>query len=136
MLQISIPRIQRYGLLLGLAGAAITAFVRSVPEAAGFLVGAAISLVTIETWSKLAESLAPKTTAPEDPNAPALPGGNKPGSPVAAASLMVLRYMLIGGAIYGTIKVLGVSPVTMLIGLLVSFLAVVVELLTQVFKPR
>ena len=136
MLQISIPRIQRYGLLLGLVGALITAFVRSVPEAVGFLVGAAISLVTIETWSKLAESLAPKVATAEDPNAPALPGGKKPGSPVAAASLMVLRYLLIGAAIYGTIKVLGVSPVTMLIGLLVSFLAVVVELMTQLFKTR
>lgn len=120
MFQISIPRIQRYAIILGVVGTVLTAVLSSVAEAAGFLTGAALSLVTIQSWAKIAASLNPQAET-------------KP-SATASGLFLVLRYLLIAAAMYGTIKVLGVTPVAMLLGLLTAFAAVLIEIAQQVSK--
>jgi hypothetical protein len=117
MFEISIPRIQRYALICGVVGTVITLLARNAREAAGFLAGALLSMVTIESWSRVAASLNPE-----------------PGKKVSVALsgiFLAVRYLIIGGAIYGIVKVLGVTPVVILLGLLVSFAAVLVEILRQ-----
>jgi hypothetical protein len=118
MLQISIPRIQRYALICGVAGTVITLLTRNAREAAGFLAGALLSLVTIESWSRVAANLNPEQ------------GGNRRPA-LASGVFLAVRYLVIGACIYGIVKVLGVTPVTILLGLLVSFAAVLVEILRQ-----
>ncbi|MEI9814701.1 MAG: hypothetical protein WDO18_19590 [Acidobacteriota bacterium] len=121
MLDISIPRIQRYALILGVAGTAAAFFTLGAPHAAGFAVGALIARLTIDSWTRLATSLNPEL---------------KTGRPTVggSAAFLALRYALIAGAIYGIVKVLGVTPVAMLLGLLVSFAAVIIEIVQQVSK--
>ena len=120
MIEISIPRIKRYAVVLGVTGSVVTALLRGVAEAAGFAVGASLALVTIESWTRLAASLNPEAAS-------------KP-SAKASGLLLAFRYLLIAGAIYATVKVLGVTPMAMLLGLFVSFAAVVIELLQQFSK--
>jgi hypothetical protein len=121
MFDISIPRIQRTALILSLAGTIAAFFIFGAPWAVGFGVGAAIARLTIDSWSRVAASLNPelKTSKPSV-------GGS--------AAFLALRYLLIAGAIYGIVKVLGVTPVAVLLGLLVSFAAVVIEIVQQVSK--
>jgi hypothetical protein len=117
MFAISIPRILRYAVVLGVAGTVITALTRSVAEAAAFLAGALLSLLTIQSWSRIADRLNPEAKS----------------RPSAAGSglFLALRYLLIAAAIYVTIKVFGVTPVAMLLGLLTSFAAVLIEIARQ-----
>jgi hypothetical protein len=120
MFEISIDRIKRNALIFGAVGAVTTLLVRNWKEAAGFLVGAALAYVTVESWTNIAASLNPEAKV-------------KP-SAKASGLFLVLRYLLIGAAIYVTVKVLGVSPVALLLGLLVSFAAVLIEILQQVSR--
>jgi len=121
MFEISIPRIKRYALILGVVGTIVALLTRGVKDASGFVVGASLAFVTIESWSRLATSLNPQAT------------GAKP-SVGASGWFLAFRYLLIAGAIYATVKVLGVTPLAMLLGLFVSFAAVLVEVLQQVSK--
>jgi hypothetical protein len=117
---LSVTRITRIALALGLAGV-IGAWATAGPrEAAGFLVGASLSLITIRSWFKLAGDLGADGS---------VPGGG-------AAVFLVLRYLLIAGAIYVTIKVLKSSPAVLIVGLLVSFAAVLLDLLLGLMAPK
>jgi len=116
---LSIPRITRIAIGLGLVGVAGSFFLRGWREAAGFLVGSALSLITIRSWFKLAGNVGADG---------GMPGGG-------AAAFLVLRYVLIAAAIYATIKILGSSPVALLLGLLVSFVAVLIELFLGFTTP-
>jgi hypothetical protein len=121
MFEISIPRIKRYALILGVTGTVVALLTRGVKDAAGFVVGASLAFVTIESWSRLATSLNPEAAS------------SKP-SVSASGAFLAFRYLVIAGAIYATVKVLGVTPLAMLLGLFVSFAAVLVEVLQQVSK--
>ena len=110
---LSITRITRIALVLAAIGTAAAFLVATPKDAIGFLIGAALSLLTIRSWFKLAGSLGADGS---------VPGGG-------AALFLVLRYVLIAGAVYATIKVLGSAPVALIVGLLVSFAAVLIELL-------
>jgi hypothetical protein len=117
---LSVTRITRFALALGAAGV-ITAWVLAGPrEALGFLVGAGLSLITIRSWFKLAGNLGMDGS---------VPGGG-------AAVFLVLRYVLIAGAIYATIKILKSSPTVLIIGLLVSFAAVLLDLAFGLAAPK
>jgi hypothetical protein len=122
MFEISISRIKRNATILGVLGGIAVAFLWSVPEAAAFVAGAALAVASIESWSRIAASLNPEATSK-----PSLGG---------SAAILLLRYLLIGGAIYATMKVLGVSPVAVLVGLMVSFAAVLAEILQQVSRKN
>ena len=121
MIEISIPRIKRYAIILGVTGTVVALLLRGVKDAAGFVVGASLAFVTIESWSRLASSLNPEAA------------GSKP-TVGASGAFLAFRYLVIAGAIYATVKVLGVTPLAMLLGLFVSFAAVLVELLQQFSK--
>jgi hypothetical protein len=121
MIEISIPRIKRYALVLGVVGTVVALLTRGVKDASGFVVGASLAFLTIESWSRLASSLNPQAA------------GSKPSVGTSGAFL-AFRYLIIAGAIYATVKVLGVTPLAMLLGLFVSFAAVLVVLFQQVSK--
>jgi hypothetical protein len=107
-------------LALGAAGFVATWVLADGRDALGFLVGAVLSLITIRSWFKLAEDLGADGR---------VPGGG-------AAVFLVLRYVLIAGAIYATIRVLKSSPTVLIVGLLVSFAAVLLELLFGLMISR
>lgn len=122
MIEISIPRIKRIAIIMGVVGTVASLAMEGVYYAAGFMTGAALALLSIESWAKLAASLNPESRT-------------KP-SATLSGFLLVFRYGLIAAAMYVTIKVLGVSPMAVLLGLFVSFAAVVVELLQQVSRKK
>ncbi|MDP9112466.1 MAG: hypothetical protein M3O20_02155 [Acidobacteriota bacterium] len=112
MIDLSIHRITRIAIVLGVIGIALALGLRGWRDAVGFLAGAGLSLVTIRSWFKLADAI-----------------GVSGGLPAAGSVVfLVVRYLLIAGAVYATIYVLRSSPAVLIIGLLVSFFAVVLEL--------
>jgi len=116
MYELSIARITRFTYALATAGAVITFALAGAPSAAGFLIGAAFSLMSVRSWTRLAETL---STLGE--------GGTRPGAGVVVFT--IARYALMAGAAYVSIKYLGSAPAAVLVGLLVSFAAVVLDLL-------
>ena len=119
-MDLSVTRITRIALVLGAGGVATTWAMAGPREAVGFLVGAVLSLITIRSWFKLAGSLGADGK---------VPGGG-------AAVFLVLRYVLIAAAIYATIRVLKSSPTILIVGLLVSFAAVLLELMFGLMAPK
>jgi len=96
-------------------GGTLLALITGPKNAAGFAIGAAISFASIHSWVQLSEAL----------------DGSGRRSVGGSAVFLALRYIVIGAAVYATIKFLGTSPVAMITGLLVSFAAVVLELLYE-----
>ena len=113
MSDLSPARMLRIVLVLGLSGAAIIWILKGPANATGFLAGAALAWLTVRSWGNLAQGL----------------GGKEGRPPLASAWILALRYLVIAGALYATIKILGSSPVATILGLLVSFASVLVELL-------
>jgi hypothetical protein len=113
MIELSIERITRIAMVLGVIGVLVAFGVRGPRDAVGFLVGAGLSLVTVRSWFKLADAIGASGKLPAT------------GSVV----FLVVRYLLIAGAVYATIYVLRSSPAVLVMGLLVSFFAVVLDLL-------
>ncbi|MSV36133.1 MAG: hypothetical protein EXQ47_11150 [Bryobacterales bacterium] len=112
MIDLSIARITRIAIAMGVAGVLIVFAMRGVRDATGFLVGAVLSLISIRSWFKLAGAIGASDE---------LPGAG-------AVAFLILRYGLIAGAVYVMINVLHSSPGILILGLLVSFAAVLVEL--------
>jgi hypothetical protein len=119
-IDLSVTRITRIALVLSAIGFLATWTLAGPRESVGFLVGTTLSLITIRSWFKLAGSLGAD--------------GSVPGA--GAAVFLVLRYLLIAGAIYATIRVLKSSPTVLIVGLLVSFAAVLLELLFGLMAPK
>jgi hypothetical protein len=113
MIELSIARITRIAIGLGVIGVVAAFALRGPRDALGFLVGAGLSLITVRSWFKLAEAIGASGKLP----------------PAGSVVFLVLRYLLIAGAVYATINVLRSSPAVLITGLLVSFFAVVLELL-------
>jgi hypothetical protein len=113
MIDLSITRITRIAIAVGVTGIVIAYGLRGPRDAAGFLIGAGLSLFSVRSWFKLAGAVGASGELP------------------AAGSVLflVLRYILIAGAVYATINVLRSSPGILILGLLVSFVAVLIELL-------
>jgi hypothetical protein len=120
MIELSIGRITRNATVLGVIGVLAALGLRGPRDAAGLLIGAVLSLITVRSWFKLADAIGASGQLP------------------AAGSLvfLMLRYLLIAGAVYATINVLRSSPAVLIIGLLVSFAAVVLELLFGLSVPK
>ena len=112
MFDLNYPRIERIAIVLSLLGTAAAFALSGLREAVGFLLGALVSFGSLRSWVKIARLVG----NPEKP----------PG--IAPALLLALRYPVVAVGVYVTIKLLGIAPVALLAGLLVSFSAVLVEL--------
>jgi hypothetical protein len=111
---------QRLTLVLGAMGALAVFARRGWRDALGFLVGAGLSYLSFRSWVRLAETVGAS--------------GKRPAT--GSAVFLALRYVLIGVAIYATIKVLGSTPGALIVGLLVSFAALALELLWSAVGPK
>jgi hypothetical protein len=120
MITLSFPRVRKLTVVLGLAGGIIVLIAEGPAAAAGFLTGAAISLASFHSWVRLAEML--------DPAAPKRPG-------LGSGLFLAVRYVLIGVLLYVIVKYLRLPAAAMIVGLLVSFAAVVVDLLYGLVLP-
>ena len=115
-MQANLVRIRRLTWILGVAGTAAVLVIRGPREAAGFLAGAAFSLVSLRSWIRLAETAG---------------GGSSTPSARAYGLFLALRYVFLAVALYVIVKVLGIAPVATIVGLLVSFAAVILGLLYE-----
>lgn len=114
----ALTRIKLLTVGVGLIGTAAMLLTRGQGNAAGFLAGAAISYVNFELLSGLANVI----------------GTQKGGSPRKARGwgvLIALRYAIVGAAVYVIVRVLGITPLAVLAGLLAAFAAVILEILYE-----
>jgi len=111
----ALARIKRLTVLAGVAGAAAMAIMRGMEPAAGFLAGAVISLLNFQGLCKLSGVL----------------GGSPGGAARGWAVLIALRYVVVGAAVYVIVRVLGITPLAVLVGLLAVFAAVLLEILYE-----
>ena len=110
---ISEHRVLRLTLVLGLIGTIAVLVRLGVRDALGFLLGAGLSYLSFRSWVRLAASIGDS--------------GKRPAT--GSAIFLSLRYVLIGVAIYAIIEGLGSTPGALIVGLLVSFAALALELL-------
>jgi hypothetical protein len=117
-----IQRIDRIGWALAAAGTIAMSAARGVPGGCGFLCGALISLLNLFWW----KSLVGRLGAPEQSGVPLR----------ASASILALRYLLIGAFVYAMVKYFEVNLAAILLGLFVSVAAVILEILYElIFGP-
>ena len=107
-------RIKYLTLAVGLVGTAAMFFARGRGAAAGFLAGAGISYVNFELLSGLAHVI----------------GGSAPKAR-GWGVLIALRYAIVGASVYVIVRILGITPVAVLAGLLAAFAAVILEILYE-----
>jgi hypothetical protein len=120
VLDISERRVLRLTLVLGGVGAVAALAKHGWRDALGFAIGAGLSYLSFRSWGKLAESIGASGKAPAR----------------GSAVFLALRYLLIGVAIYATIEGLGSTPGALIVGLLVSFAALTLELLWGAVGPK
>src|SRR5579862_3030044 len=116
----ALHRIRLLTIPVGLTGV-VAFWVKQGPRpAAGFLLGAVLSMLNFKALSMLASAV----------------GGSSQPKPVAAL-FIALRYVLIGCALYVIVMVLGFTPTPVIAGLLASFGAVILEILYELlFLPH
>jgi hypothetical protein len=114
MTGISEQRVLWLTVVLGTVGAAAVLVRLGVRDALGFLVGAGLSYLSFRSWVRLAANLGAS----------------------GSAVFLALRYVLIGVAIYAIIEGLGSTPGALIVGLLVSFAALILELLWGAVGPK
>ena len=117
---ISEHRVLRLTLVLGSIGTIAVLMRLGVRDAVGFLVGAGLSYLSFRSWVRLAATIGDS--------------GKRPAT--GSAVFLALRYVLIGVAIYAIIRGLGSTPGALIVGLLVSFAALVLELLWSAVGPK
>jgi len=118
--EISEQRVLRLTLVLGVIGTAVVFAKLGVRDALGFLAGAGLSYLSFRSWVRLAATIGDS--------------GKRPAT--GSAVFLSLRYVLIGVAIYAIIKGLGSTPAALIVGLLVSFAALTLELLWGAVGPK
>jgi hypothetical protein len=107
-------RIRLFTVLVGLTGSMVLLVTQGLRPAAGFLAGAALSVLNFRGLAMLVNAI----------------GGTARPGPVAAV-LIALRYLLIGLIIYVIVRFLGVTPAAVIWGLLAAFAAVILEILCE-----
>jgi hypothetical protein len=116
----ALKRMLRLSLAVGAAGV-IVAFILYGPRiAAGFLLGATFSLLNLRWWTGVAEAI----------------GGSGKAPIRGSAGLLAMRYLLVAGAIYVIVKFLKITPAALLVGLLVSVAAVMLEALYELVASK
>jgi len=120
VVDISEQRVLRITLVLGAIGTIAVLARYGVRDALGFLVGAALSYLSFQSWVRLAATIGDS--------------GKRPAT--GSTIFLMLRYVLIGVAIYAIVKGLGSTPEAPIVGLLVSFAALALELLWGAVGPK
>ena len=115
----SIARMERAALVIAAAGLAGVLVYAGWRAALGFGCGAVIAHFNFGLWKRIAGAVGEQ--------GPKTPGDSK-------AVLLGMRYLLIGGAVFVIIKILEVSAMAVVAGLLVSVAAVLVELVLQLMR--
>ena len=116
----SIKRMDRAALAIAGIGFLILLLNAGWRSALGFLCGAVISHFNFGLWKRIAAAV-----GEQGPEAP----GN------ASAVMLGMRSLLIGGAVFAIIKVLDVSVLAVVGGLLVTVASLLVELVRQIVHP-
>ena len=117
---LSLVRIVRIGIALGVAGTIFFWITRDARIATGFLAGAALSILSFRSLRRMVV-------------------GFEPGSTIRArwaTVFFILRYLIFGAAAYGIVKLLGISLTPFLAGLFISPAAVMVEILYELAAPK
>jgi hypothetical protein len=109
---ISERRVLRLTIALGAVGSVAVLAKYGWRDGLGFAVGAGLSYFSFRSWGKLAQAIGASGRAPV----------------MGSAAFLALRYVLIGVAIYAIIGGLGSTPGALIVGLLVSFVALILEL--------
>jgi hypothetical protein len=118
--EISEQRVLRLTLVLGAVGAVAVLARLGWRDALGFAVGSGLSYFSYRSWMRLAATVGASGKAPA----------------TGSAVFLALRYVLIAVAIYATIEGLGSTPGALIVGLLVSFAALALELLWGAVGPK
>ena len=117
---ISEHRVLRISIILGTVGTVAVFAKLGVRDAIGFLVGAGLSYLSFRSWMRLAATIGDS--------------GRRPAT--GSAMFLAMRYLLIGVAIYAIVRGLGSTPGALIVGLLVSFSALALELLWGAVGPK
>lgn len=115
----AVRRIRRAMLLVAVAGAAVSLWKVGWAGGIGFLLGAAVSVLSFQWFKELSDALA---------------GFRRPRGRLIV--FLGLRYLLFGAAGYVIVKFFGVNLPAILAGLLVSAAAVVGEILYELIYAR
>jgi ATP synthase I chain len=116
----ALQRMTRIAAATGVAGVLIVVIWRGPREAAGFLIGAILSMLNFRWWVGIANALGPSGRPPVR----------------AAAMVLFLRYFLIAGAVYAIVKLLEIKVAAVLAGLFVAVAAVLIEILYELVSYR
>jgi len=110
----ALTRIKYLTLLVAVLGTGAVSVTRGRGAAAGFLAGAGLSYVNFELLSGLAHVMGASTS-----------------KAAGWGVLIALRYAIVGAAAYVIVRILGITPVAVLVGLLAAFAAVILEILYE-----
>jgi len=116
----AVRRISRLVIAIAAAGVLIGLLWRGVPVAAGFALGALGSLVSFRIFHGIAEGLGPNGAI------------RAPRKRLAVA--IGLRYLIFGVVAYVIVRYFEVSLIAVLVGLLVSAAAVILEILYELIR--
>lgn len=113
-------RMTLIGVVLGAVGALALLVARGPKWGAGFLVGAAFSLLGLEWWKAIGRGL----------------GSSEKGSILGSATLLFLRLPVVMGAVYVIVRISGIASGAVVAGLLVSTAGIVLEVLYEAAFPK
>jgi hypothetical protein len=116
----AVRRMFRFTIAVGVAGTGVVLVARGPRVAAGFFCGAALSLLNFRWWVNVANAI----------------GGTGKAPLRASAVFLLLRYLVFGAAIYVIVKILKITPASLLAGLLVSVAAVILEIFYELTYAR
>lgn len=111
----SIARMRRAGLVISAAGTVAVLTFAGWRNALGFACGAVIAHFNFGLWQQIAGALSSQASP--------------------SMALLAMRYLLIGAATFVIMKVLDVSALPVIGGLLVTAAAVLVEIVRQLVNP-
>ncbi len=111
----SVARMRRAGLIISTAAAIAVLTFAGWRNALGFACGAIIAHFNFGLWQQIAGALSSQASP--------------------SMALLAMRYLLIGVATFVIMKVLGVSALPVIAGLLVTAAAVLVEIVRQLVNP-
>jgi hypothetical protein len=110
-------RIVWISVALAIAGAIVAYFKYGPANAAGFLAGSTLSIVSFHGLRRMVRGIGGPSTGP-------------------STALFALRYFLVGGAVYVIVKSLEITAMPVLAGLFVAAAAVIVEILYELIYAR